>query len=345
MTDITRWWWVRHAPVVGFDCRFYGGADVDCDVSDTASFENLAGWLPKDAVWITSHLKRAHETADALISAGIIPDERLEDPDIGEQQYGEWEGITYTELAERQLEAANGGPCYKFWLAPADHRAPGGGESFVDVIDRVSSVMRRVSKTHEGRDIVAVSHGGQFARRSPIPLRSTPTRRFASQWKIFRRPGWTISPVLELEVIGGLSSSTCGRDTARTEIWSNLRRVNARHRFRLSSPDGPLEPCEFIPDLCRRVLHDDHDRNRQKHEQAADAVEIERSRSVCTGDCLSTILFPDPGLGFWNSASNRAVKSCGQQLARPRKRDPQRAPSLRQVTRGLAIDVCYRHAT
>ena len=31
--------------------------------------------------------------------------------------------------------------------------------------------------------------------------------------------------------------------------------------------------------------------------QAADAVEIERSRSVCTGDYLSTILFPDPGLG------------------------------------------------
>ena len=49
MTDITRWWWVRHAPVVGFDGRFYGGADVDCDVSDTASFENLA--RSKQHIW------------------------------------------------------------------------------------------------------------------------------------------------------------------------------------------------------------------------------------------------------------------------------------------------------
>lgn len=160
MTDITRWWWVRHAPVVGFDGRFYGGADVDCDVSDMVSFENLAAWLPMDAVWLTSHLKRSRETADALVQAGLAPLERLEEPDIGEQRYGDWEGITYAELAERQLEAANGGPWHKFWLAPADHRAPGSGESFIDVIDRVSGVMRRITETYPGCDIVAVSHGG-----------------------------------------------------------------------------------------------------------------------------------------------------------------------------------------
>ena len=160
MTDITRWWWIRHAPVVGFDGRFYGGADVQCDVSDSAAFENLASWLPEDAVWVTSHLTRAQVTADALADAGLSPVERLEEPDIGEQQYGDWEGLTYAELAERQLEAADGGPWHKFWLAPADHRAPGGGESFIDVIDRVSAVMRRVTDTYPGRDIVAVSHGG-----------------------------------------------------------------------------------------------------------------------------------------------------------------------------------------
>tara|TARA_A100001037_G_scaffold230654_1_gene208881 strand:- start:85 stop:741 length:657 start_codon:yes stop_codon:yes gene_type:complete len=160
MTDITRWWWIRHAPVVGFDGRFYGGADVDCDVSDEASFSSLASWLPKDAIWLTSHLKRSHETADALMAAGMVPVERIEEPDIGEQHYGEWEGITYAELAERQLEAADGGPWHKFWLAPADHRAPGGGESFVDVIDRVAAVTRRITDGYPGRDIVAVAHGG-----------------------------------------------------------------------------------------------------------------------------------------------------------------------------------------
>ena len=160
MTDISRWWWIRHAPVVGFDGRFYGGADVDCDVSDTASFISLTSWLPRDAIWLTSHLKRSHKTADALVAAGLAPVERIEEPDIGEQQYGDWEGITYAELAERQLEAANGEPWHKFWLAPADYRAPGGGESFVDVINRVAEVTRRITQAYPGHDIIAVAHGG-----------------------------------------------------------------------------------------------------------------------------------------------------------------------------------------
>ncbi len=86
--------------------------------------------------------------------------ERIEEPDIGEQQYGDWEGITYADLAERQLEAANGEPWHKFWLAPADYRAPGGGESFVDVIDRVAEVTRRITQAYPGHDIIAVAHGG-----------------------------------------------------------------------------------------------------------------------------------------------------------------------------------------
>ena len=51
------------------------------------------------------------------------PLERLEEPDIGEQRYGDWEGIAYAELAERQLEAANGGPLAQV-LAGA-RRSPG----------------------------------------------------------------------------------------------------------------------------------------------------------------------------------------------------------------------------
>ena len=176
MTDITRWWWIRHAPVVGFDGRFYGGADVECDVSDTAAFDNLASWLPSRAIWVTSHLKRAHDTADALVNAGLALEERLEEPDIGEQQYGDWEGLTYAELSEHQLEAANGRPWHKFWLAPADHRAPGGGESFVDVIDRVSTVMRRITEVYPGRDIVAVSHGGAIRAALAYTLEINPDK-------------------------------------------------------------------------------------------------------------------------------------------------------------------------
>ena len=39
----TRWWWIRHAPVVGHGGRIYGQDDHDCDCSDTETFRRLAG--------------------------------------------------------------------------------------------------------------------------------------------------------------------------------------------------------------------------------------------------------------------------------------------------------------
>ena len=33
---ITRWWWVRHAPVPNPEARCYGQSDKDCDVSNEA---------------------------------------------------------------------------------------------------------------------------------------------------------------------------------------------------------------------------------------------------------------------------------------------------------------------
>jgi alpha-ribazole phosphatase len=176
MTDVTRWWWIRHAPVTGYDGRFYGGADVPADVSDARSFARLAAWLPKDAVWVTSHLSRAIDTADAIVAGGATPSERLVEPAIAEQRYGNWEGLTYAELAERQLEAAAGGPWHKFWLAPADHRAPDGGESFLDLIGRVAEAMRRTTEKFPGRDIVAVSHGGVIRAALAYALELVPDR-------------------------------------------------------------------------------------------------------------------------------------------------------------------------
>ena len=47
---VTRWWWVRHAPVVDHGGKIYGQGDIGCDVSDTASFEGLAAKLPEGAI-------------------------------------------------------------------------------------------------------------------------------------------------------------------------------------------------------------------------------------------------------------------------------------------------------
>jgi broad specificity phosphatase PhoE len=68
MASLTRWWWVRHAPVPdgGF---IYGQRDLDCDCGDAEVFAILARELPPDAVWLTSNLVRTRQTAAAIIAA------------------------------------------------------------------------------------------------------------------------------------------------------------------------------------------------------------------------------------------------------------------------------------
>ncbi len=173
----TRWWWVRHAPVVGHGGRIYGQDDFDCDCSDIATFQGLARLLPADPVWVTSHLRRTQQTAHAIQEQqpGEAPPELLVEPDLAEQHFGDWQGLTHDELAERR-----DGQWHRFWLAPAVE-APPGGESFVAVVERVTAVIARLSREHAGRDIVAVTHGGTIRAALAIALDLDPERALAIQ--------------------------------------------------------------------------------------------------------------------------------------------------------------------
>ncbi len=46
-----------------------------------ACFTGLAEQLPRDAVWVTSNLRRTHETAAAIIRAGLPGPERIPGPE------------------------------------------------------------------------------------------------------------------------------------------------------------------------------------------------------------------------------------------------------------------------
>ena len=155
----TRFWWVRHAPVA-HDGRIYGQEDKPCDCTDTAVFAGLARQLPRTAVWVVSNLRRTHETARAIVRAGLpgpdpIPGPHAEAiPDLAEQNFGDWQGMTYEALRQ-----ARGGAFHRFWHAPAHQRVPG-GESFADLMARVAWATLQLLETHRGRDIIAVAHGG-----------------------------------------------------------------------------------------------------------------------------------------------------------------------------------------
>ena len=150
---ITRWWWVRHAPVPNPEARCYGQSDKDCDVSNEALFKHQAALLPKGAVWYSSNLLRARKTAEHLGKAGAEMSPLQIDAALAEQHFGSWQGLTYTEIAE------NHGSNHLFWLGPPEFRPPG-GESFIDLRERTTNSIEQITARHRGRDIVATAHGG-----------------------------------------------------------------------------------------------------------------------------------------------------------------------------------------
>ena len=162
----TRFWWVRHARVPAAGDRMYGSQDLDCDTGDTSLFAAVAARLPAQAVWATSHLKRTHQTADALLAAGAAaPATRLQDTAIAEMDFGDYNGLGYAEL----LHARRGDAFIGFWPMSPHERAPN-GESFTQLRDRVAGFVTRMLREHPGCDIVCSAHRGSILAALQIAL-------------------------------------------------------------------------------------------------------------------------------------------------------------------------------
>lgn len=168
MSTTTRWWWVRHAPVANMKGIMYGSDDVVCDTSDRESFVRLAGVLPEDGHWITSHLSRTHHTADAIKAAGLDFREPVIEEHFGEQDFGDWQGRRWDEM-----EASDPETYAAFWHDPARNRPPN-GESFEDLINRTSAVIDRINHERQGETIVAIAHGGTIRAAISHALGLTP---------------------------------------------------------------------------------------------------------------------------------------------------------------------------
>lgn len=133
----TELWLIRHAPVIGDGC-LYGRRDLAARMPPAPVLT-----LPAGARLISSPARRCLETAGVLCP-GRAPQT---DPDLWEQDFGDWEGMPYAELPDL-------GPLPPDKLAA--HRPPN-GESFVDVCARVAPVIRGLAS---GEDTVVVAHAG-----------------------------------------------------------------------------------------------------------------------------------------------------------------------------------------
>ncbi|CAM3495515.1 bifunctional RNase H/acid phosphatase [Mycobacterium colombiense] len=96
-----------------------------------------------------SPLQRAYDTAAAAAKA-LGLDVTVDD-DLIETDFGAWEGLTFTEAAERDPEL------HGRWLRDTS-TAPPGGESFDAVAERVSRFRDRIVAAHQGSTVLVVSH-------------------------------------------------------------------------------------------------------------------------------------------------------------------------------------------
>jgi alpha-ribazole phosphatase len=152
----TRWWWIRHAPSAGLSGIIHGQDDVDADLRDERALKARIATLPKDAIWLTSGLPRTMQTAAALGGTNCRSVKGLM-----EQDFGDWNGKSWIDLRKDQTK--------EFWMNFTTE-APPGGESFIDMIDRVSSTIAELALEYEGRDIIVIAHAGTIRAALTVAL-------------------------------------------------------------------------------------------------------------------------------------------------------------------------------
>ena len=101
------------------------------------------------AAVVSSPLQRAYDTAAAAAKA-LGLDVTVDD-DLIETDFGAWEGLTFTEAAERDPDL------HRRWLRDTSTKPPG-GESFDEALDRVHRARARIIAAHQGTTVLVVSH-------------------------------------------------------------------------------------------------------------------------------------------------------------------------------------------
>ncbi|MFC5730519.1 MULTISPECIES: bifunctional RNase H/acid phosphatase [Nocardioides] len=148
---------VRHGVTAHTSARrFSGGLGGDNPgLSDEGRTQvaEVAAWLLElreriDAV-VCSPVRRTRESAEIIAEQLRLPVE--EEPGFAEMEFGDWDGLTFAEVAERDQAGLDA------WFADLAATPPG-GESFVGVQERVLAGLSRLLAAHAGRTVVVVSH-------------------------------------------------------------------------------------------------------------------------------------------------------------------------------------------
>lgn len=144
---------VRHGQTqFNAEHRYLGALDPELSANGITQAKTLRTLLPHslDAV-ICSPLRRARETADIVCQdRGLVP---MVYDAFRERHVGVFEGLTQDEAQQQfpELWAQN---ITRQWEC-----APTGGESIMEVIDRVANGLHHLSEQYAGGIVALVAHG------------------------------------------------------------------------------------------------------------------------------------------------------------------------------------------
>jgi probable phosphoglycerate mutase len=154
--DPTRILAIRHGETAwNVDTRIQGHLDIPLNETGQWQAQRLARALAmRDAIHAiySSDLLRAHDTARAIADATGAP--LSTHMGLRERSFGAFEGKTFVEIETTWPEDS------RRWRQRDLDWAPQGGETLLQLRERITRTLHELAARHTGEQIVLVAHGG-----------------------------------------------------------------------------------------------------------------------------------------------------------------------------------------
>lgn len=137
--------------------RYLGRTDISLNFNGIQQAKELAGIVKKLNIYviISSPLKRAIETAEIIKPDGL---KIISEPAFIERSLGVYDGLTKDEIRGKYPDL------YLKNVTRIFDEAPIGGETIIEVQNRVSAGLDKIEKIYKNKNVLIVTHG--FVSRS-----------------------------------------------------------------------------------------------------------------------------------------------------------------------------------
>lgn len=148
---------IRHAETPwNAEGRFQGHTDIPLSPNGQRQAAALARVMVTETVHTlyASDLQRTLQTAQTLAKTLGLPVQQ--EPRLREMSFGAWEGLTLSEIQQQDAELLAARQVDPMRVTPP------GGETLVQVTDRVRGTLHELLSTYRERTVVLVAHGGSL---------------------------------------------------------------------------------------------------------------------------------------------------------------------------------------